>query len=568
MKAIADEAAPTEILSQHSLCIWIPAERLPQFDAVLSEARRDPAVGAPDEYAAVEWTREDALVDLLRARLTALGPTRVSALAQSLGLAASDIEIALLALEAEGFVMRGRFSAAAMAAESEIEWCERHLLARIHRYTVRRLRREIEPVEPRDFMRFLFEWQHVAPGTQVSGPDALANVLSQLEGFEAAAAAWESQILPARVDGYEIAWLDALCQAGRVVWARVRARKAPAAGERAGGPVRATPTVLLQRRNRDEWLSLGASTAADDLPLSSRARAVADHLAAHGASFFDELLAGTRLLHSELEDALGELVAAGLVNADSFSGLRALLVPSSKRPSKHGRHGRRRAMFGIEDAGRWALVRRRSTPASEASATVAEGAVLAGGTHNARPRVPAVSQKKSSDKPAAEAIEHVARVLLKRYGVVCWRLLAHEAQWLPPWRDLLRVYHRLEARGEIRGGRFIAGIAGEQFALPEAIASLRSVRQRAPDATHVCVCGVDPLNLVGSLVAGDKVPRLTGSRVLYRDGVPVAVRIGAATTLLEAVDPAQAHAVRMRLLRPSERINDALRANAGAGEEE
>ncbi len=562
--------------------IWTTAERLPQFNAILANASSDPVIQAPAEYAAVQWTAADALVDLLRARLTALGPTRASALAASVGVASADIDLALLALEADGFVMRGHFTRASadrlvsdpaatvpaatvLAATAEsaqggadeaavatagsgnvarlgrdhfaagrdrmsdpaatvTEWCERHLLARIHRYTVKRLRREIEPVEPRDFMRFLFEWQRVTPGTQVSGPDALAGILAQLEGFEAPASAWESQILPARVDAYDIAWLDALCQAGRVVWARLRDRRGGSA-ERSGGPVRATPTVLVQRRNLDLWLAVGG-LAPDATPtLSSRAQAVADHLRAHGASFFDELLAATRLLHTELEDALGELVASGLVNADSFSGLRALLVPSSKRPSTQRRHGRRRALFGIEDAGRWSLVRRRS----------------AGTDVRGRPA------------PDADGIEHVARTLLRRYGVVCWRLLAHEAQWLPLWRDLLRVFHRLEARGEIRGGRFVAGVSGEQFALPEAVASLRSLRQRAPDDTWVCVCGADPLNLVGSLLAGENVPRLTGSRVLYRDGVPVATRVAGRTVLLQTMEATQQHAVQMKLLRAAPR---------------
>jgi ATP-dependent Lhr-like helicase len=517
--------------------IWIPAERLPQFDAILPDARREPAIDAPAEYAAVSWTREDALVDVLRARMTALGPARASALAASLGIAQQDIDIALLALESEGFVMRGRFSMEALVADSEIEWCERHLLARIHRYTVKRLRREIEPVEPRDFMRFLFEWQRVAPGTQVSGPDALAGVLAQLEGFEAAASAWESELLPARIAGYEIAWLDDLCLAGRVVWARLRGRKA-SAGERVAGPVRATPTVLLQRRNLDAWLRLGGLAPGVALPLSSRAQGVADHLAAHGASFFDELQGGTRLLHTELEDALGELVAAGLINSDSFSGMRALLVPSSKRPSTRRRQGRRTALFGIADAGRWSLVRRRAVVALESSR-----------------RLPPLD---------AEAVEHAARILLRRYGVVCWRMLAHEADWLPPWRDLLRVYHRLEARGEIRGGRFVAGISGEQFALPDAIGALRGLRKRAPNETWVCVCGVDPLNLVGSVIAGDNVPRLVGSRVLYRDGVAVAKLVAGQTTMLETMDAAAEYAARMKLLRGTARTPAMTRV----GEEE
>jgi ATP-dependent Lhr-like helicase len=509
---------------------WVPAERLPQFAAVLPGASLDPAIEAPAEYAAVAWTAEDALVEILRARMTALGPVRPTAIATSLGIDRSAVDLALLALERNGFVMQGRYSGEALTPDGEIEWCERHLLARIHRYTVKRLRREIEPVEPRDYMRFLFDWQRVADGTRVSGPDALAGVLAQLEGYEAPASAWEGSILPARVDGYEIAWLDALCQSGRLVWTRLRARKG--GSERSGGPVRATPIVLLQRRNLDTWMTLANAANQDAPALSSRAEVVAEHLSRHGASFFDELLSGTRLLHVQLEEALGELVASGLVHSDSYSGLRALLVPSSKRPSTaRRRHGRRSALFGIEDAGRWALVRRGATAQGDEAAT----------------------------------IEHVARVLLRRYGVVCWRLLAHEAEWLPPWRDLLRAYHRLEARGEIRGGRFIAGIAGEQFAMPEAVAALRAVRQRPLEGRFVCLSGADPLNLTGGLLAGDKVPHVAAARVLYRDGVPVAQRVAGTVSFVGAPAPAEEQAMRAHLLR-----DRPLRAAAGPadGQEE
>jgi len=512
---VAAEAAPSTVARGNGF-IWVPAERLPQFGTILPHAVLEPAIAAPAEFAAVAWTPEEALVEVLRARMTALGPVCASAIAASLDVEKVDVDLALLALERNGFVMRGRFSATALAPDREIEWCERHLLARIHRYTVKRLRREIEPVEPRDFMRFLFDWQRVAPASRVSGPDALAGVLAQLEGFEAPASAWEGSILPARVDGYEIAWLDALCQSGRVVWSRLGARKG--GGERVGGPVRSTPTVLLQRRNLEMWRML-AGPGADASPLSSRAQQVVEWLAAHGASFFDELLGGTRLLHVQLEEALGELVAAGMINSDSYSGLRALLVPSSKRPSTQRRHGRRRALFGIEDAGRWSLVRRN------------------------------VAAPDPRAKPEDEATEHVARVLLKRYGVVCWRLLAHEAEWLPPWRELVRVFHRLEARGDIRGGRFIAGISGEQFALPEAIAALRATRQRTADGTFVCVSGADPLNVVGSLLAGDKVPRVAGARVLYRDGVPVARRVAGEIVLSGALAPTEEQAIRSMLVR-------------------
>ncbi len=507
--------------------VYIPAERLPQFAAIFPELRCVPAIVVPEEYAAVEWTREDALVEIVRARLTGLGPVAAADIAASLGLPQADIDLALLALERQGFVMQGRFTPEAAATE----WCERHLLARIHRYTVNRLRREIEPVEPRDYLRFLIEWQRAAPGTQVSGPDALAGVLAQLEGFEAPAAAWENEILPARVAGYEISWLDDLCLAGRVVWTRLRAPAARADEDdprprTASGPVRATPIVLLQRRNLALWNALGAAVQTLPAALSSRAQAVADALREHGASFFDELASATRLLHTELEDALAELVAAGRINSDSFAGLRALLVPASRRPSPHRRRGRRTALLGIADAGRWSLLRRAST--------------------DAQPSTTAPSAKGGKTDP--EHVEHVVRTLLKRYGLICWRLVAREASWLPPWRELLRVCHRLEARGEIRGGRFIAGLTGEQFALPEAIAPLRAIRNKPRDGSLVSVCGADPLNLVGHLLAGARVPNLANARVLYRDGTPIATLVAGEFSALEAMDEAAQWAAKKRLL--------------------
>jgi ATP-dependent Lhr-like helicase len=524
LDALASSRRATAFRLQNEGVLWVAAERLPQFAGVHPNGERVPAIEAPAEYAATEWTPDKALVEIIRSRLTGLGPVRVADLAASIGVSTSDIDIALAALEGEGYVMRGQFT----PGTRETEWCERRLLARIHRYTVRRLRREIEPVEPRDYMRFLASWQHVAPDARVSGPDALASVIAQLEGYEAPAAAWEGELLPARVAGYEISWLDDLCLSGRVLWARLRGGKIVQNGSTtpasAAGPVRATPIVLLQRRHLADWSKLGGIAAGAEPALSSRAKAVGDYLTGHGASFFDELLGGTRLLHTELEDALGELVASGLVTSDSYSGLRALLVPSSKRPPQHRRRGRRASLFGIADAGRWAIVRRT-----------------------------AVATKPDPD---GEVAELVARTLLKRYGVVCWRLLANEAAWLPPWRELLRVFRQLEARGEIRGGRFIAGLSGEQFALPEAVASLRAIRQKQPDGQWISVCGADPLNLVGGVLAGTTVPALTTSRVLYRDGVPVAKLVGGEVTLLEAMDEPTEALARTKLVRGPDRDAD------------
>ncbi|MBP3985521.1 DEAD/DEAH box helicase [Pseudoxanthomonas helianthi] len=487
--------------------LWVTAERLPQLLALHPQAACEPCLEVPADYAR-DWMHEDAMRELVRARLGGMAVTTAAAIADALAVERRDVDFALLALEQEGYAMRGRFTPGA----SSDEWCERHLLARIHRNTLGRLRREIEPVEVRDYVRFLCDWQRVSPATRVQGPEALAGVLAQLEGFEAAAGAWESELLPTRVKDYSIAWLDDLCSAGRVAWTRLRA----------GGEslVRAAPIVLLPRRELPLWTRLAATQQpSDESPLSSRARKVADSLREHGALFFDELADAAHLLETELEDALAELVARGRASCDSFSGLRALLLPAAKKPASFGRRGRRASLMGIADAGRWSLTRRAADLAGDPA----------------------------SIEPAS--IEHIARVLLRRYGVVCWRLLEREAQWLPPWRELLREYQRLEARGEIRGGRFIAGVVGQQFALPEAVAALRGVRKRARDGAMIAVSAADPLNLIGGIVAGDKVPRQPGARLLWRDGVPVATLVAGEFTPLPGLALANEPAAQMALLR-------------------
>jgi ATP-dependent Lhr-like helicase len=489
--------------------LWIAAERIPLFQALFPAAPLDPAIRAPHTRDATEWTDESALIEILRGRLEGLGPVTQAALAAPLGFEAARIAGALAALESEGFVMRGRFTPGA----NEEEWCERRLLARIHGYTVKRLRAEIEPVAARDFLRFLLAWQRVTQETRMQGPDAVEVVIQQLEGFEAPAGAWESEVLPARIAEYEPAWLDDQCLAGRISWARLRPREAKPGGERGATPVRTTPIALFARRHAPLWSSLAAGAEAAEPGL--RAQAVAGFIRDHGASFFDELVEGTGLLRTQIEDALAELVALGRVNSDSFGGLRALLTPSDRRrPFAGGRRRRRSVTFGMEDAGRWALTRRPAAPAA-----------------------------------GPEAIEHVARTLLLRYGVVFWRLIEREAGWLPPWRDLLRVYRRLEARGEIRGGRFVAGFSGEQFALPNAVGALRETRRRKPDGAWVSISGADPLNLVGILTPGPRLAALTGNRLLYRDGLPVALLAGGEVQFLATLDTAEAWEARKALLR-------------------
>jgi ATP-dependent Lhr-like helicase len=483
--------------------LWVTAERLPHFEAI-GPTTLDPVIAAPAGAEAA--SREAALVEILRGRLEGLGPVTEATLVAPLGLSAGDSAAALAALETEGFALRGRFTAGTNADE----WCERRLLARIHHYTVKRLRAEIEPVAARDYLRFLLDWQHVSSDTRMEGPKALDTLIGQIEGFEAPAAAWESEVLPARLKGYQQSWLDERCLSGRIAWTRLRPRLN--GGEGKAAPVRTTPITLLARRNVGFWSAVSAKGAA---PQPSRdAQAVLDHIRQHGASFFDEMVDGTRLLRCQVEDGLAELVASGLVNSDSFGGLRALLVPSAdRRPNARRRRG---SMSRMEDAGRWALTRRAQS---------------------------------GDAKPSPDAIEHVARTLLARYGVVFWRVLEREAAWLPPWRDLLRVYRRLESRGEIRGGRFVAGFTGEQFALPEAVGMLREVRRKPDDGAWVSVSGADPLNLVGTITPGAKLPALTGNRVLYRDGIPVAVLAAGNVQFLQELDAATEWDARNALLR-------------------
>ena len=495
--------------------IWVAAERLPLFAALWPEARLDPPIAAPASHAERAWSPEEALVEIVRGRLEGLGPVSEAALAAPLGLTPDDIAGALMALQGEGFALRGQFSPGAAVEE----WCERRLLARIHRYTIGRLRAEIEPVAARDFLRFLAEWQRVTEKTRMEGPDALAAVLGQLEGFEAPAGAWETEILPARVAEYDPGWLDDHCLAGRIAWTRLRPRNARLdTGERGAaspsGPVRTTPITLLARRHAPLWTAL--SPVPDLAQASLRAQAIAGFIRDNGASFFDEMVDGTRLLRPQVEEGLAELVALGLVNSDSFAGLRALLMPADRR--RKARRGR--ALFGMEDSGRWALARRARPAQSEARA--ADG---------------------------GDAVEHLARTLLRRYGIVFWRMLEREAAWLPPWRDLLRVYRRLEARGEIRGGRFVAGFSGEQFALPEAVGLLREVRRKPASGEFLSLSGADPLNLVGILTPGPKLAALTSNRVLYRDGLPVALFAGGEVQFQDELDTATQWQAKKALLR-------------------
>lgn len=487
------------------LQLWVAAERLPELRAVHPEASVQPrGFSAPAGYDRA-WSREDALRDLVRGRMEIAGPVRASDVARSLGLGIADAEGALLALEAEGTVLRGQFTPQAQQAPGGVkgyEWCHRRLLARIHRYTLNRLRAEIEPVSAADFMRFLLCWQRVAPEHRAAGWEGLASVIAQLEGFESPAAAWEPDILSPRLEGYECQLLDSLCLMGRAAWLRLTAA-ALRNGSAFGGPVRSTPIALVLREHLEQWLSLVDEGSRRE-SLSSYASRVLEVLQGQGACFFPEIVALSGLLPTQVEAALGELVIRGLVSADSFAGLRAFLVPADRRrlPSASGGRHRGTVPYSVAEAGRWAAVVREAA-------------------------------RKGRAYP--EAVELCARVLLRRYGVVVRRLLERESA-APPWRELLLVYRRLEARGEIRGGRFVAGVSGEQFALPEAVGELRRIRRSEPTGCLVAISAADPLNLVGILTPGERIPALASNRVVYRDGVPLAARVAGENRLLVSAE--------------------------------
>jgi ATP-dependent Lhr-like helicase len=432
--------------------LFVAAERLPEVLAI----HPMPVDFAPPPSRVRAWTRDEAIVELIRGRLTIVGPTTAEELAASFDITASEADAALLALEGEGVVLRGSFSRAALDNPKVLEWCDRRLLARIHRYTLTRLRAEIEPVSAADFQRFLFVWQHVAKSARLSGSDGLREIVGQLDGYEIAATAWERHILPARVEKYSSSMLDTLCLTGHVGWGRL-SRQASLVG--------VTPIALFLREHAEAWQTLRDDSL--EMTLSDGARRILDVLRTRGASF-------ARELGAHEQEAVTELVAAGLVTSDGFAGLRALVDKRAR----------------ADQAGRWSLFG-ASVPELERDAVV----------------------------------EIQARTLLKRYGVVFRRLLVRETN-AAQWRELSRVFRRLEARGEIRGGRFVNGMSGEQFALPEGVERLRELRREGNDDTLIVISAADPLNLTGILTNDDRLRTAPGTRIAYRNGIAISVMEG------------------------------------------
>jgi len=465
---------------------WLATERRRAVEALFPGARVTPDVALPAALASLPRpSAEDAAAAAVAGHLSAAGPVTAAALAARTGLETGAVEIALARLEAEGFALRGRFS----GADAE-EFCERRLLARIHRATLDRLRREIEPVSAQDYVRFLLRWQHVAPGTQLEGRRGLLAVVEQLQGFELAAGAWEESVLPARVAAFRPDWLDDLCLSGEVAWARLAPRGAAAPAEAdeepepagRGGlvPSRATKLSFAARDDLPWLLAAARGEAQPQEPGEGAARALLELLRARGALFQRELVALSGRLPIEVEEGLWDLVARGLVHADGFAGVRALLGEREKRRRRPGRRIR-----GASREGRFSLV---------------------------PPPEPGLD--------AEVRAEAVAAQLLSRWGVLFRDLLARESLAVP-WREILWALRRMEARGSVRGGRFVTGFVGEQYALPGAVDALRQMRRRERSGELVRVSAADPLNLVGVVLPGARIPALRTRFLTYRDGLPL-----------------------------------------------
>ena len=465
--------------SRHYL---VASERAKDFVLIFPDAIFEVT---PPELPSSTANRDDARLAMVTGWMMHSGPTTSEALAYWLGLPKTDVEKALLRMEAAGSILRGNFTGTAKGNEPDTaEWCDRRLLARIHHLTIATLRKQVEPVTAAQYMRWLLRWQHVAPQSQLSGERGLLEAVRQLQGFEIPANAWERQILSSRMNKYDPAELDQLCLTGAVGWGRLSPHPATledsGAGRRRVVPTSVAPITLFVREDSD-WMRprLAEEEQSYERVLSDNARTVLEFLRRRGASFFADIVRGTDKLKAEIETALWELVAAGLVTADGFDNLRSLINPKRRNAVGSPKLARPR-----HTAGRWSLL------------------------------YPGEVTDRS------KMVETTCWVLLRRYGVVFREVLARESN-LPKWRELLITFRRLEDRSEVRGGRFVNGFLGEQFALPEAVESLRAMRNITASGEIVTISAADPLNLVGFIVPGERVPAISGKFVSFRDGVAV-----------------------------------------------
>lgn len=485
--------------------------------------------------------RASAALHLVQGWLQLLGPSSAAQLAEITGLHPRSLLQSLLAMELQGIVLRGLYEHAAPEGDSttatvQTEWCERRILQRIHRLTVSGRRRQVEPVAPKLFMQWLARWQHVAPGAQLSGEEGVLAALEQLEGFEAPAIEWERTLLPARVAEYDPQWLDNLCLAGVVAWGRVSPHPAWSSAD-ASGPRRVVPTsaapITFYIRESAEWLhhALAEKRVEESVlaqALSPEAQRVRAYLAQRGAAFAAEMERALVMPKLAVATALWELATAGLASADGFDPMRALMDPRRKAVSiaQKPATSLRKGAAARTTAGRWSLLQAAH---EEELATTPEARQQA-----------AIARARQADA----ALESHARVLLARYGVVFRELLTRE-QNAPRWRDLAPMLRRLEDRGEVRGGRFIAGAFGEQFALPEAVEGLRAMRRSEVDASAetITIAAADPVNLAGVVVPGERVPALPGRTVELRGGVFQGEERGVDVAAPKAPRPARTRSV-------------------------
>ena len=475
--------------------LWAPVERLPAVAALFPLSKPVPAHSCP--VAAELPDEETAAADVLRGHLECRGPSSAAVLGAACGLPEGLVVRALAGLEGEGFAIRGRFTGAGE------EFCSRRLLSRIHAYTRQRRRREVEPVTAQDFMRFLLRWQHVAPGTRREGRFGLLSVIEQLQGFELATGAWETSVLAARVEGYRREWLDELCMSGQACWGRLSVRDAepdePAQRDVSGHrppeptaeparrsgltPSRATPITLALRDDLPWLLRVARGDATPAEPASGRTRDVLDALRSHGALFRTDLATLTGRLPAEIDEALWDAVARGLVTADGFRAVRVLLRRGSAERYAPTMGIRRGIRASTGASGRWSLL------------------------------PPALA-----DADRDELAEAVAQQLAARWGVVFRDVVARE-NLAVPWRDILWAFRRLEARDVIRGGRFVNGFSGEQYAHPDAVDVLKSVRRQPHNGEVAHLSAADPLNLTGIVLPGPRVPAIRANTVTYVDGI-------------------------------------------------
>ena len=592
-------------LVQHPQELLFATEDLPKFRALFPECCAQ--FDTPSFLEGVCFEPEEALRDLVRSRLEGLGPVTAQRLADEVSLPCVKIDAALLALEVEGFVFQGKFTPRAeQAGDGPVEWCERRLLQRIHRYTIDSHRKAIKPVSLQVYTQFLFdehglqpvrdddEMPHSSAEASLDGQTQLQRSLAMLDGISAPAASWEADLYPSRVSDYDPNWLDVLCISGRVTWGRY---VQPSASQRAlhkgsSGPVKTTPIAIMSRANLDIWQAMARAQLkeADEGPRKTRvgqdapsgktfsntAQRIEADLLTNGASFFDQIQSRSGLLKAQLEEGLAELVGAGRLNSDSFTGLRALLTPAAKKQGAHRRR-RRSPMFGVEEAGRWSLLEtfapRPADTAETEAMTTARTETEAENTRRS-PATPAIIRQPRASRPNNsrsgwdvlddDQLERLISIYLNRWGVLFSSIIERELL-APPWRVLLRALRRMELRGTVRGGRFIAGVGGEQFAFQEAVDGLRSMAKEVAAAKprYHSLAASDPLNLLNLILPRRKLAKLLNNRVLFEDGIPIAVVESGEVKFLREVAPEKQWALQQALVQKN--FPPRLRSYLGAG---